>query len=168
MHAFQRNSSSTHRSFQKAHRTRITAHAVPFHSPQLSSRYQAPILVLINHESPGKMSRQDLSQDRSVVARYSVSTCTAHLWGLGLGNGQLCQVGGHVGAHVQRQHRLLVQVLLQGRAVPLRHAIPLLEHLNLTGQLLHCCSTRRHLRADHSRLGGVAFCSLGAGALILP
>ena len=46
----------------------------------------------------------------------------AHLCCLGVGQ-LLRQVGWHVGPHVQRQHGLLLQVLLQHRAVPLHQAL---------------------------------------------
>lgn len=49
----------------------------------------------------------------------------AHLCRWGLRGGQLRQVGGHVGAHVQRQHGLLLQVLLQRCAMPLRQTTSL-------------------------------------------
>ena len=56
-----------------------------------------------------------------------------HICGLGLRGGQLRQVGSHVGPHVQRQHGLLLQVLLQRCAVSLQQT----KLFRLQDELLH-------------------------------
>jgi len=67
-------------------------------------------------------------------AQYGLSEkVRTHICRLGLRGGELRQVGSHVGAHVQRQHGLLLQVLLQRCAVSLQQT----KVFRLQDELLH-------------------------------